>query len=305
MAAVLGGTQSLHTNSFDEAIGLPTEFLARIARNTQLILQEEAFIPKVADPWGGSYMMESLTNCVYESSREIIEEVESMGGMAKAVASGLPKLKIEESAAQWQARIDSGQETIVGVNKYRLEKEIAVEARAIDNSKVRDGQIKHINEMKAKRDPVRAQKSLEALTECAKTGDGNLLELSIEAAKARCTVGRHEPSSRVASGAYKSAYGEADETEETIRLVKETGEKLGVNPRILVAKCGQDGHDRGAKVIVSAFSDFGFDVDLSPLFSTLEEVVRQAIDNDVHVIGISSQAASHKTLVPAVIQELH
>nr|CAG8621853.1 10913_t:CDS:10 [Entrophospora candida] len=292
MAAVLGGTQSLHTNSFDEAIGLPTEFSARIARNTQLILQEEAFIPKVADPWGGSYMMESLTNCVYESSREIIEEVESMGGMAKAVASGLPKLKIEESAARRQARIDSGQETIVGVNKYRLEKEIAVEARAIDNSKVRDGQIKHINEMKAKRDPVRAQKSLEALTECAKTGDGNLLELSIEAAKARCTVGeisyalekiwgRHEPSSR------------------------ETGEKLGVNPRILVAKCGQDGHDRGAKVIASAFSDFGFDVDLSPLFSTPEEVVRQAIDNDVHVIGISSQAAGHKTLVPAVIQELH
>ncbi|CAJ0862451.1 14440_t:CDS:10 [Entrophospora sp. SA101] len=316
MAAVLGGTQSLHTNSFDEAIGLPTEFSARIARNTQLILQEEAFIPKVADPWGGSYMMESLTNCVYESSREIIEEVESMGGMAKAVASGLPKLKIEESAARRQARIDSGQETIVGVNKYRLEKEIAVEARAIDNSKVRDGQIKHINEMKAKRDPVRAQKSLDALTECAKTGDGNLLELSIEAAKARCTVGeisyalekiwgRHEPSSRVASGAYKSAYGEADEAEETIRLVKETGEKLGVNPRILVAKCGQDGHDRGAKVIASAFSDFGFDVDLSPLFSTPEEVVRQAIDNDVHVIGISSQAAGHKTLVPAVIQELH
>ncbi|CAG8594797.1 2683_t:CDS:10 [Funneliformis mosseae] len=315
MAAVLGGTQSLHTNSFDEAIGLPTEFSARIARNTQLILQEEAFIPKVADPWGGSYMMESLTNDIYEASREIVEEIENMGGMAYAVASGMPKLRIEESAARRQARIDSGQETIVGVNKYRLEKESEIDALAIDNSKVRQEQIARINQVKASRDDKQAQSALNALEACAKSGKGNLLELSIEASKARCTVGeissalekvwgRHEPSSRVASGAYKSAYGSEDETNELLKLVEETRSKLGVNPRILVAKCGQDGHDRGAKVIASAFSDFGFDVDLSPLFSTPEEVARQAIDNDVHVIGVSSQAAGHKVLIPSLIKEL-
>ncbi|EXX76065.1 hypothetical protein RirG_036480 [Rhizophagus irregularis DAOM 197198w] len=315
MAAVLGGTQSLHTNSFDEAIGLPTEFSARIARNTQLILQEEAFIPKVADPWGGSYMMESLTDGIYEAAREIVEEIENMGGMAYAVASGMPKLRIEESAARRQARIDSGQETIVGVNKYRLEKESEIDVFTIDNTKVRQEQIDRINKAKANRDDKRVQDALNALEECATSGQGNLLELSIEASKARCTVGeisnalekvwgRHEPSSRVASGAYKSAYGSEVEVDETIKLVEATRSKLGVNPRILVAKCGQDGHDRGAKVIASAFSDFGFDVDLSPLFSTPEEVARQAIDNDVHVIGVSSQAAGHKTLVPALINEL-
>ncbi|CAG8587479.1 2498_t:CDS:2 [Diversispora eburnea] len=266
MAATLGGTQSLHTNSFDEAVGLPTEFSARIARNTQIILQEEAFIPKVADPWGGSYFMENLTNKLYSKAKELVEETEQMGGMAVAVASGMPKLKIEESAARRQARIDSNQETIVGVNKYRLEKETPIDVRTIDNTKVRESQVENIKRLKASRDPVKAS-------------------------KARCTVGeisyalekvwgRHEPFSR------------------------ETRTKLGVNPRILVAKCGQDGHDRGAKVIASAFSDFGFDVDLSPLFSTPEEVVRQAIDNDVHVIGVSSQAAGHKTLVPAIINEL-
>ncbi|CAG8466398.1 8541_t:CDS:10 [Scutellospora calospora] len=315
MAATLGGTQSLHTNSFDEAVGLPTEFSARIARNTQIILQEEAFIPKVADPWGGSYMMESLTNDIYYAARELVEEIEKMGGMAKAVASGMPKLKIEESAARRQARIDSGQETIVGVNKYRVENDAAIEVRTIDNTRVREEQIKRINSVKAARDEEQAQKALNVLEECAKTQNGNLLELAIEASKARCTVGeisyalekvwgRHEPTSRVASGAYKSAYGTAEETEETMKLIEQTKEKLGVNPRILVAKCGQDGHDRGAKVIASAFSDFGFDVDLSPLFSTPEEVVRQAIDNDVHVIGVSSQAAGHKTLIPALINEL-
>ncbi|CAG8524617.1 13567_t:CDS:10, partial [Racocetra fulgida] len=315
MAATLGGTQSLHTNSFDEAVGLPTEFSARIARNTQLILQEEAFIPKVADPWGGSYMMESLTDEIYYAAREVVEEIERMGGMAKAVASGMPKLRIEESAARRQARIDSGQEIIVGVNKYRLDNETEIEVRTIDNTKVREEQIKRINDVKAARDEARAQNALNALEECARTENGNLLELAIEASKVRCTVGeisyalekvwgRHEPTSRVASGAYKSAYGTAEETEETIKLVEQTKEKLGVNPRILVAKCGQDGHDRGAKVIASAFSDFGFDVDLSPLFSTPEEVVRQAIDNDVHVIGVSSQAAGHKTLIPALINEL-
>ncbi|RIA98156.1 methylmalonyl-coenzyme A mutase [Glomus cerebriforme] len=315
MAAVLGGTQSLHTNSFDEAIGLPTEFSARIARNTQLILQEEAFIPKVADPWGGSYMMESLTDAIYESAREIVEEIENMGGMAYAVASGMPKLRIEESAARRQARIDSGQETIVGVNKYRLEKETEIDVLTIDNSKVRQEQINRINQIKASRDEKQVQNTLNALEESAKSGQGNLLELSLEAARVRCTVGeisyalekvwgRHEPSSRVASGAYKSAYGSEEETDEISKLVESARTKLGVNPRILVAKCGQDGHDRGAKVIASAFSDFGFDVDLSPLFSTPEEVARQAIDNDVHVIGVSSQAAGHKTLVPAIINEL-
>ncbi|CAG8577715.1 688_t:CDS:10 [Paraglomus brasilianum] len=315
MAAVLGGTQSLHTNSFDEAIGLPTEFSARIARNTQIVLQEEACIPKVADPWGGSYMMENLTTELYEAARDIIEEVEAMGGMAKAVASGMPKLRIEESAAKRQARIDSQQETIVGVNKYRLEKEDNVDVLVIDNSKVREEQINRIEQVKKERDNARAEAALSALTDCAKAGIGNLLELSIQAAKARCTVGeisyalekvwgRHEPSSRVASGAYKSAYGPQSEIDETLKLIEETRAKLGVNPRILVAKCGQDGHDRGAKVIASAFSDLGFDVDLSPLFSTPEEVVRQAIDNDVHVIGMSSQAAGHKTLVPALINEL-
>ncbi|CAG8455472.1 11467_t:CDS:10 [Ambispora leptoticha] len=316
MAATLGGTQSLHTNSYDEAVGLPTETSARIARNTQIILQEEAFIPKVADPWGGSYMMENLTNDLYDHAKAIVEEVEELGGMAKAVASGMPKLRIEESAARRQARIDSGQETIVGVNKYVVENEAPIEVRAIDNNKVREEQVARINQIKAGRDTARAEAALNALTECAKTNQGNLLELSIEAAKARCTVGeisyalekiwgRHEPSSRVASGAYKSAFGTEGEVSETIKLVEETRNKLGVNPRILVAKCGQDGHDRGAKVIASAFSDFGFDVDLSPLFSTPEEVARQAIDNDVHVIGVSSQAAGHKTLVPALINELH
>ncbi|KAG9287437.1 hypothetical protein G9A89_023809 [Geosiphon pyriformis] len=316
LAATLGGTQSLHTNSFDEAIGLPTETSARIARNTQLILQEEAFIPKVADPWGGSYMMENLTNELYDKAYTIIEEVEEMGGMAKAVASGMPKLRIEESAARRQARIDSGQETIVGVNKYRLEKEAAVEVLTIDNAKVREEQIARVNKTKANRDTQKVEAILNKLTESAKTGKENLLELSIKAAETRCTVGeisyalekiwgRHEPSSRVASGAYKSAYGTEGEVNETLKLVEETRTKLGVSPRILVAKCGQDGHDRGAKVIASAFSDFGFDVDLSPLFSTPEEVARQAIDNDVHVIGVSSQAAAHKTLVPALISELH
>ncbi|CAG8556764.1 8418_t:CDS:2, partial [Acaulospora morrowiae] len=309
MAATLGGTQSLHTNSFDEAVGLPTEFSARIARNTQIILQEEAFIPKVADPWGGSYMMESLTNEIYNEARAIVEEIETMGGMAAAVASGMPKLRIEESAARRQARIDSGQETIVGVNKYRLEKETIIDVRTIDNTKVREQQTENINRIKSSRDNDKVESALNALTECAKTGKGNLLELSIEALgeishALEKVWGRHEPSSRVASGAYRSAYGTAEETESALKVIEETRDKLGVNPRILVAKCGQDGHDRGAKVIASAFSDFGFDVDLSPLFSTPEEVVRQAIDNDAHVIGVSSQAAGHKTLVPAIINEL-
>ncbi|OZJ03032.1 Methylmalonyl-CoA mutase, mitochondrial [Bifiguratus adelaidae] len=315
MAATLGGTQSLHTNSFDEAIGLPTEFSARIARNTQLILQEEAMIPKVADPWGGSYMMEALTEQMYEAAKSLIEEVESMGGMAKAVASGMPKLRIEESAAKRQARIDSGQETIVGVNKYRLEKEDEIEVLAIDNTAVRTSQIARINRIRETRDARKASACLEALTECARTNQGNLLELAIEAAKARCTVGeisdalekvwgRHSPSSRVVSGAYKSEYGDHDDVNTTLKLVEKFMEAQGRRPRLLVAKMGQDGHDRGAKVIASGFADLGFDVDVGPLFQTPEEVARQAIDADVHVIGVSSQAAGHKTLVPALIEEL-
>ncbi|KAF9286177.1 methylmalonyl-coenzyme A mutase [Linnemannia elongata] len=315
MAATLGGTQSLHTNAFDEAIGLPTEFSARIARNTQLILQEEAFIPKVADPWGGSYMMESMTNDMYDAAKKIVDEVEAMGGMAKAVASGMPKLRIEESAAKKQARIDSGQDTIVGVNKYRLAKEDPIDVLAIDNTAVRIGQTKRLENMRKNRDPVKAQACLDALTECAKTGKGNLLGLAVDAAKERCSVGeisyaleqiwgRHSPTIRVVSGAYKSEYGDSTDVTETISMVEKFLKDQGRRPRLLVAKMGQDGHDRGAKVIASGFADLGFDVDVGPLFQTPAEVARQAIDADVHVVGVSSQAAGHKTLVPQLIAEL-
>ncbi|KAJ1962882.1 hypothetical protein IWQ62_003388 [Dispira parvispora] len=315
MAATLGGTQSLHTNAFDEAIGLPTEFSARIARNTQLILQEEAMIPKVADPWGGSYMMESLTNQMYDAARKVVEEVESMGGMAKAVDSGMPKLRIEESAAKRQARIDSGKETIVGVNKYRLEKEDAVDVLAIDNTAVRKSQISRIQRVRETRDQEKSQQALEALTKCAQTGEGNLLALSIEAAKARCTVGeittalekvwgRHEPAIRVVSGAYKSEYGTSDDIKNTLDMVDAFQAKYGRRPRILVAKMGQDGHDRGAKVVASGYADLGFDVDVGPLFQTPAEVAQQAADADVHAVGISSLAAGHKTLVPQLVAEL-
>ncbi|KAI9098651.1 methylmalonyl-CoA mutase [Phlyctochytrium arcticum] len=316
MAATLGGTQSLHTNALDEAIGLPTEFSARIARNTQLILQSEAFIPKVADPWGGSYFMESLTNELFDSAKKLIDEVEEMGGMAKAVATGMPKLRIEESAAKRQARIDSAQEVIVGVNKYRVEKDDnAVEVLAIENSTVRNAQIAKIKKLKANRDETRATKSLEALTKCAETGNGNTLALAIEASRARCTVGeitsalekvwgRHNPIVRVVSGAYKSEYGDSDDISNTLKAVEEFMGRHGRRPRILVGKMGQDGHDRGAKVIASGFADLGFDVDIGPLFQTPAEVARQAVDADVHVVGVSSQAAGHKTLVPQLIDEL-
>ncbi|KAI9188151.1 hypothetical protein H9P43_002542 [Blastocladiella emersonii ATCC 22665] len=315
MAATLGGTQSLHTNALDEAVGLPTAFSSRIARNTQLILQEEAMIPKVADPWGGSYMMESLTNALCESAMEIINEIEGMGGMAKAVDTGLPKLRIEEAAAKRQAQIDSGAETIVGVNKYRLANEEPIEVLQIDNTKVRQSQIERMDAMKKARDSKRAEACLAALTECAKSGKGNLLELSVEAAKARCTLGeisyalekvwgRHSPVTRVISGAYKSEYGSSDEIKTALATTDAFAAKEGRRPRILVAKMGQDGHDRGAKVIASGFADLGFDVDVGPLFQTPAEVARQAVDADVHVIGVSSQAAGHKTLVPALVAEL-
>ncbi|KAJ3408492.1 hypothetical protein HDV05_004969 [Chytridiales sp. JEL 0842] len=315
MAATLGGTQSLHTNALDEAIGLPTEFSARIARNTQLILQEEAGIPKVADPWGGSYMMEALTNELYESAKKVIEEVEEMGGMAKAVESGMPKLRIEESAAKRQARIDSGKEVIVGVNKYQVKDDGNVDVLAIDNTAVRNQQIEKLQKLKANRDEKKAKAALEALTDSAESGKGNLLALSIDAARARCSVGeisdalekvwgRHNPTVRVVSGAYKSEYGSSDDIANTAKLVEEFIEKAGRRPRILVAKMGQDGHDRGAKVIASGFADLGFDVDIGPLFQTPAEVARQAVDADVHVVGVSSQAAGHKTLVPMLVEEL-
>ncbi|KAJ3157624.1 hypothetical protein HK101_001406 [Irineochytrium annulatum] len=315
MAATLGGTQSLHTNALDEAIGLPTEFSARIARNTQLILQEEAYIPKVADPWGGSYMMESMTNNLYDAAMKIVGEVEAMGGMSKAVASGMPKLRIEESAAKRQARIDSGKEVIVGVNKYKVPDENSVEVLAIDNTSVRNTQIAKLKKLKAERNSKEAEAALQALQQSAKTNEGNLLQLAIQAARARCSVGeissalesvwgRHNPDIRVVSGAYTSEYGSSKEIEDTIKAVEDFAVKAGRRPRILVAKMGQDGHDRGAKVIASGFADLGFDVDIGPLFQTPGEVARQAIDADVHVVGISSQAAGHKTLVPLLIEEL-
>ncbi|CAM9090457.1 unnamed protein product, partial [Ectocarpus fasciculatus] len=326
MAAVMGGTQSLHTNSFDEALGLPTEFSARIARNTQLILQEETHITKVADPWGGSYMMESLTNDLAASAKEVIDEVESLGGMTKAIASGMAKLRIEESATKKQGRIDSGEDIVVGVNKYRLENPDEVPVRSVDNNAVREQQIARLNAMKAARDPKRVAGALAALSESASltesTSSGshpmNLVSLAVEAARARATLGeisdaleakwgRHVADSRVVQGAYSAAFnkganGEAEEEyADVLKRVDEFAAREGRRPRLLVAKMGQDGHDRGAKVIASGFSDMGYDVDVGPLFSTPEEVARQAIDSDVHVVGVSSQAAGHKTLVPQLI----
>ncbi|XP_029641836.1 methylmalonyl-CoA mutase, mitochondrial isoform X1 [Octopus sinensis] len=315
MAALFGGTQSLHTNSFDEALGLPTVFSARVARNTQIILQEESGIPKVADPWGGSYLMETLTNEIYESALNLINEIEDLGGMAKAVASGMPKLKIEECAAKRQARIDGGNEVIVGVNKYRLKEEDTVDVLAIDNTKVLESQINRLKMVRETRDSDSANRCLEAITKCCESGDGNLLGLSIDAARARCTVGeitdameevfgRHVASDRLVSGAYKTEYRDTDEINNVISRVNEYEDKEGRRPRVLVAKVGQDGHDRGAKVIATGLADLGFDVDVGPLFATPREAAQQAIDADVHIVGVSSLAAGHKTLVPQLIQEL-
>ncbi|KAJ3343232.1 hypothetical protein HDU93_009216 [Gonapodya sp. JEL0774] len=315
MSATLGGTQSLHTNALDEAVGLPTEFSARIARNTQLILQEEAFIPKVADPWGGSYFMESLTNEVYEEALKIIREVEAQGGMAKSVTSGYPKLKIEESAAKRQANIDSGAETIVGVNKYRLKSEAPMDVRVIDNTAVRQAQIEKLTRIKATRDTAKVASLLEQISESAATGKGNLLDLAVQAARVRATVGeisdamekvytRHNLTTRMVQGAYLGEYGASDDISNAQAVIENFAKTQGRRPRILVAKMGQDGHDRGAKVIATGFADLGFDVDVGPLFQTPAEVARQAVDADVHVVGVSSQAAGHKTLVPQLIEEL-
>jgi len=315
MAAVFGGTQSLHTNSFDEALALPSDFAARLARNTQLILQEETGITKVIDPWAGSYMMENLTEQVYQEARRIVEEVEEMGGMAKAVASGWPKLKIEECAAKRQANIDSGKEVIVGVNKYKLQKEDDIEVRSIDNAEVKESQLKRLSSLKATRNQNEVSRCLDSIEKCAAGGEGNLLALAVDAARARCTVGeisnamekvfgRHVASDKMVSGAYRSEYGETEEIEAVATAIDAFQEVEGRRPRILVAKMGQDGHDRGAKVIATGFSDLGFDVDVGPLFQTPDEVAQQAVDSDVHCIGVSSLAAGHKTLVPELVKSL-
>ncbi|MBC86681.1 MAG: methylmalonyl-CoA mutase [Bdellovibrionaceae bacterium] len=315
MAAVFGGTQSLHTNSFDEAIALPTEFSAKIARNTQLILQEETGITNVVDPWGGSYLMESLTEKIYKKAKVIMQEVEEAGGMAKAIEKGIPKLRIEESATRKQANIDSGRQVIVGLNKYKSEKDDPVEVLQIDNEQVRKSQVARLEKLKAGRDSEKVQKCLDNLSMYAETSEGNGLALAVEAIRARCTVGeisqaledkwgRYRAQSNTVTGVYGGVMSEQKEWLDVIEQVKAFEVKNGRRPRMLVAKMGQDGHDRGAKVIASSFSDLGFDVDLSPLFSTPKEVVKQAIENDVHVIGVSSQAAGHKALVPELMSEL-
>jgi methylmalonyl-CoA mutase len=315
MAAVFGGTQSLHTNSFDEAIALPTEFSARIARNTQLIIQEETHITSVVDPWAGSYLMEKLTHEMADKAAAIIDEVDAMGGMTRAVDSGWAKLKIEASAAQKQARIDSGADVIVAVNKYRLAEEQAIEARDIDNVQVRLAQIERLRAVKSSRDAATVQASLAALTNAAESNNGNLLELSIAAVRARATVGeisdaletafgRHRANIQQVSGVYAAAYESAEGWQLLKREIDAFAEAQGRRPRVLIAKLGQDGHDRGAKVVATAFADLGFDVDMGPLFQTPEECARQAIENDVHAVGVSTLAAGHKTLVPAIIEAL-
>ncbi|MCF8059129.1 MAG: methylmalonyl-CoA mutase [Bacteriovoracaceae bacterium] len=315
MAAIFGGTQSLHTNSFDEAIALPTEFSSRIARNTQIILQEETGITEVIDPWGGSYMMESLTKNIAEKAREIIKEVDELGGMAKAIEKGVPKLNIERSAAAKQARIDRGEDVIVGVNKYHNKSDDPLDVLEIDNVKVREGQLESLAKIRTTRDNDKVNKALADLEDYAVTGKGNSLDLAVKAARVRATVGeitdalekhwgRFKDQSRTVSGVYGSAFTEDQNWMSIKEDIKEFESSFGRRPRMLVAKMGQDGHDRGAKVIATAFADVGFDIDLAPLFSTPEEVARQAVDNDVHVVGVSSQAAGHMTLVPALIEEL-
>jgi methylmalonyl-CoA mutase len=315
MAASLGGTQSLHTNAFDEALALPSELSSRVARNTQLILQEETGITKVIDPLAGSYYVESLTASLISEAGKRIDEVEEMGGMTQAVVAGVPKLRIEESAARRQAMIDRGEEVVVGVNKYQPATQDEIDILDIDNTAVREAQIKRLADVRSTRDETNCQASLQALGEAAKNGTGNLLTLSVEAARARATVGeisdaledvytRHRAEIRSISGVYGSAY-DGDEGFEQIKTdVESFAASEGRRPRMLVVKLGQDGHDRGAKVIATAFADIGFDVDVGPLFQTPEEAARQAVENDAHIIGVSSQAAGHKTLVPALLDAL-
>ena len=315
MAAVFGGTQSLHTNALDEAIALPSDFAARIARNTQLILQEETGIGQVVDPWGGSYMMEHLTHDMANKARELMAEIDELGGMAKAIESGIPKLRIEEAAAKKQARIDRGEDVIVGVNKFQIDQQDEVDILEIDNEQVRDAQLARLSTIRESRDDSRVSEALSALTAAAESGQGNLLSLAIEATRARATVGeisdaleqvygRFVANAQTVSGVYGAAYADDAEWGGIAMDIDAFVEKHGRRPRMLVAKMGQDGHDRGAKVVATAFADVGFDVDLSPMFSTPEEVARQAIENDVHVVGASSLAAGHKTLVPQLIDAL-
>ncbi|KYC95131.1 methylmalonyl-CoA mutase [Heyndrickxia sporothermodurans] len=314
-AAAMGHTQSLHTNALDEAIALPTDFSARIARNTQLYLQEETGITNVIDPWGGSYYVESLTNELMKKAWEHIEEIESLGGMTKAIETGLPKMRIEEASARRQALIDSGTETIIGVNRYRLEKEEPLDILNIDNTVVRKKQIERLHELKASRNEEEVQSRLYEITSAARTGKGNLLELAVCAARARATLGeisdaieavsgRHKAVIRSVSGVYSSHFSNDEEIKEVLEMTDQFLENEGRRPRILIAKMGQDGHDRGAKIIATAFADLGFDVDIGPLFQTPDETAKQAAENDVHVIGVSSLAAGHKTLLPQLISEL-
>ncbi|KIO45194.1 MULTISPECIES: methylmalonyl-CoA mutase [Porphyromonadaceae] len=315
MGAALGHTQSLHTNALDEAIALPTDFSARIARNTQIYIQDETTVCKSIDPWGGSYYVESLTQELVDKAWAHIEEIEKLGGMAKAIESGIPKLRIEEAAARTQARIDSGVQTIVGTNKYRLEKEDPIDILEVDNTAVREAQIRRLQELKANRNQAEVDAALEAITKCAETGEGNLLELAVDAAKKRASlgeisyacekvVGRYKAVIRTVSGVYSSVAKEDEDFRKAKELADKFAEMTGRRPRIMIAKMGQDGHDRGAKVVATGYADLGFDVDMGPLFQTPEETAKQAVENDVHVVGVSSLAAGHKTLVPAVINEL-
>jgi methylmalonyl-CoA mutase len=315
MAAAFGGTQSLHTNSLDEAIALPTDFSARIARNTQLLLQEETGICKVVDPWGGSYFVEALTQAIMKRAWAHLQEIESLGGMAKAIETGLPKLRIEEAAARRQARIDSGRESIIGVNTFRLEKAEKLELREVDNTAVRDSQIQRLREVKAGRNNAAVQAALEALTKSAESGTGNVLALAVDAARARATLGeisfalekvfgRHKAAIRSVSGVYQSEFGRDPQIEQVRGMTDHFAKMHGRRPRILIAKMGQDGHDRGAKVIATAYADLGFDVDIGPLFQQPDEAARMASENDVHVVGISSLAGGHKTLLVQLAAEL-
>lgn len=315
LAATLGHTQSLHTNSLDEAIALPTDFSARIARNTQLYLQNETYITKVIDPWAGSYYVESLTDAIMNRAWGHIMEVEELGGMAKAIETGLPKMRIEEAAARRQAKIDSGADVIVGVNKYRLAKEDPMEILEVDNSAVREAQLARLARLRAERDETKVQSSLKALANAAADGSGNLLELAIDAARKRASLGeisdametafgRHQATIKLINNVYSSEYSKMDEIEKVRQLTDAFAASEGRRPRILIAKMGQDGHDRGAKVVATAYADMGFDVDVGPLFQTPEETARQAVENDVHIIGMSSLAAGHKTLLPQLVEEL-
>ena len=315
MGAALGHTQSLHTNALDEAIALPTDFSARIARNTQIYIQEETYVTKEIDPWAGSYYVEALTNEIAHKAWEHIQEIEKLGGMAKAIETGIPKMRIEEAAARTQARIDSGKQTIVGVNKYRLEKEAPIDILEIDNTEVRKEQIERLEYLKAHRDEAAVQKALDDITECVKTGKGNLLDLAVKAAAVRASlgeisdacekvVGRYKAVIKTISGVYSAETKNDPYFEKAKQMTAEFAKKEGRQPRIMIAKMGQDGHDRGAKVVATGYADCGFDVDMGPLFQTPAEAARQAVENDVHVLGVSSLAAGHKTLIPQVIEEL-